>query len=252
MAAVSAVVGNGIVRSGNGQPNATLSQVPSPARTTATAATLNSTGAGYLYDQPQTIERVGAKSTPASTAADALPASTPADTVPASTPADTFRPADGRPILLYNENCQTCRVLSSWVKRSDLAGEDLIDERPIPADPSGLAQLNPNLDIWAVYEKIHLLMPDGEIKVGGAAIAEVLRRLPSTRWFAPLFSVGVGSFRPFQSLLDVGYNFLDAIRPALGCESCGGGPVAWWAKPIKWAADAVKAMRGKGSDADPA
>lgn len=194
---------------------------PSSRGSTTTPATIgHSTPADDRFDQPQTVDRVA---TAASTTAVA--------------------PSDGRPILLYNANCQVCRVLSGWVKRQDASGRDLIDERPIGGDPSALTALSPGLDIWKVYEKIHLIMPDGEVKIGGKAIAEVLKSLPATSWFAGIFDLGIGEFKPFLVLLDGAYNVLDAIRPALGCESCGGGPVAWWALPIKWTADAFKAVR---------
>jgi hypothetical protein len=64
-------------------------------------------------------------------------------------------------------------------------------------------------------------MPDGSMKVGGAAVAEVLRDLPNCRWFAWPFSVKVLGVRPFQAILNVGYVVLSDLRPLLGCESCG-------------------------------
>lgn len=180
-----------------------------------------STPADGHFDQPQTVERVSTATSATTSAA---------------------TPSDGRPILLYNANCQVCRMLSEWVKQQDASGGDLIDERPIGGNPSALTALSPDLDIWKVYEKIHLVMPDGEVKIGGNAVAEVLKRLPSTKWLGAIVDLGIGEFKPFLFLLDGAYNVLDAIRPALGCESCGGGPVAWWALPIKWTADAVKAV----------
>jgi hypothetical protein len=101
------------------------------------------------------------------------------------------------------------------------AAEPRLIEQPIGDDPVALRALNPQLDIWDAYATIHLLMPDGSMKRGGEAVAEVLRRLPNTRWFAGLFDVGVFGFRPFQLVLDGGYLALADIRPLLGCESCG-------------------------------
>jgi hypothetical protein len=77
-------------------------------------------------------------------------------------------------------------------------------------------------------------MPDGSMKVGGEACAEVLRRLPRTSWFAQSFNVEIFGFRPFQRALDAGYLVLSDIRPVFGCESCG-TPSAWL-KPMAWAA----------------
>ncbi len=164
-----------------------------------------------------------------------------ADVFVPPTPAPTTA-ARTRPILLYNDQCETCQVLSAWVKKRDLSGGDLIDERPIGHDPAVLAALDPRLDMWDVYEKIHVLMPNGDIKKGGAAIGEVLRRLPGTKWMGPLLDIEIGGTRPFEKVVDAGYTTLDALRPALGCSSCGGGPVKWWAKPVKWIADGIKAI----------
>ena len=79
--------------------------------------------------------------------------------------------------------------------------------------------LNPDLDIWEAYATIHVLMPDGSMKRGGEAVAEVFRALPATKWFTPLFSLSVFGARPFQIVLDGGYTLLADVRPLLGCES---------------------------------
>jgi predicted DCC family thiol-disulfide oxidoreductase YuxK len=157
-----------------------------------------------------------------------------------------------RPVLLFNSQCEVCQVLSSWVKAADLKGDDLIDERPLPNDPTALKQIHPDLDIWKAYEEIHVVMPDGRLLKGGEAIAEVLKRLPYTSWMSGLFNLEVFGKKPGVAALHVAYKFLDAIRPALGCSSCGGGPVVWWAKPIKWGADLVKWVMGKGDEKVPA
>ncbi len=80
-------------------------------------------------------------------------------------------------------------------------------------------------------------MPDGSMKLGGEAVAEVLRDLPNTRWFAWLFAVGVFGVRPFQIILNAGYVLLADVRPLLGCESCGTSNVLirTLASRIKWA-----------------
>jgi predicted DCC family thiol-disulfide oxidoreductase YuxK len=127
------------------------------------------------------------------------------------------------PTLLFNDECAVCRRLAGWVRRSaekSASGAKVL-VRPIGDDPDALAQLAAKLDIWEAYATIHLVMPDGSMKLGGEAVAEVLRRLPNCRWFAWSFDVGILGVRPFQWLLDAGYAFLAAVRPLLGCESCG-------------------------------
>jgi predicted DCC family thiol-disulfide oxidoreductase YuxK len=157
------------------------------------------------------------------------------------------------PILLFNDECGVCRRIAKWVKTSasTTSGEPSVIERPIGDDPEALLALNGDLDIWDAYETIHLLMPDGSMKVGGEACAEVLRRLPNTMWIARCLNVDVFGFRPFQRLLDLGYAVLSDIRPVFGCESCGtpGG----WLRPVAWTAKRARVLLGgpQGSSKSP-
>jgi predicted DCC family thiol-disulfide oxidoreductase YuxK len=144
-----------------------------------------------------------------------------------------------RPILLFDDECGVCRHIAKWVLKSAQkgSGEPSIVERPIGNDPAALHLLNPDLDIWDAYETIHVVMPDGSMKLGGDAVGVVLQNLPNTKWFAWIFAIEVFGYRPFQTVLDVGYMILADVRPVLGCESCGTPSV--WVRPIerviKWA-----------------
>jgi predicted DCC family thiol-disulfide oxidoreductase YuxK len=157
----------------------------------------------------------------------------------------------GRPILLYNDECSVCRRIAGWVKRSarDETGEASIIERPIGDDPEALRLLNPDLDIWNAYATIHLLMPNGSRKQGGEAVAEVLRSLKKTRWFAWIFSVSAFGVRPFQGLLNLAYATLSFVRPLFGCESCGTSSP--WMKPVHWLERSAKALVGRGAPQTP-
>jgi predicted DCC family thiol-disulfide oxidoreductase YuxK len=149
------------------------------------------------------------------------------------------------PILLYNDECGVCRRIARWVERSARgeAGEARsVLERPIGDDPEALRALSPVLDIWDAYATIHLLMPDGSMKLGGEAVAEVLRRLPATRWFARTFELSVFGFRPFQAVLNLSYALLADVRPLFGCESCGTPSV--WLRPFFWLIKRVEAVFG--------
>jgi predicted DCC family thiol-disulfide oxidoreductase YuxK len=152
-----------------------------------------------------------------------------------------------RPILLYNDECGVCRRIARWVKKSahgGATGVDVIAAQPIGDDPEALRSLNPDLDIWDAYATIHPLMPDGSMKLGGEAVAEVFRELPVTKWFAWTFAVTVFGFRPFQSILDMAYALLADVRPLFGCESCG-TPNSW-VKAIRWTAKWLQARFGRG------
>jgi hypothetical protein len=98
-------------------------------------------------------------------------------------------------------------------------------------------------------QDVHVLMPDGSMKLGGEAIAEVLRSLQSTRWFAWSFAVSIFGFRPFQLILNVAYTILADVRPLFGCESCG--TPSPWVRSIRWLIQWPKALFGKSRQASP-
>jgi predicted DCC family thiol-disulfide oxidoreductase YuxK len=150
-----------------------------------------------------------------------------------------------KPILLFNDECGVCRRIARWVHKSakDNSGEPSIVLQPIGDDPETLQLLNPDLDIWDAYETIHLLMLDGSMKLGGEVVAEVLRRLPNTRWFAWTFAIRIFGFHPFQTILNVAYTILADLRPLFGCESCGTSSI--WLRPIGWMTKRVKALFGE-------
>ena len=156
-----------------------------------------------------------------------------------------------KPILLFNDECAVCRHIGHWVQKSahSKSGEATITVRPIGDDPEALRSLHPDLDIWDAYATIHLLMPDGSMKLRGEAVAEVLRNLPNTKWFASSFAVSMFGFQPFQLILNMAYAILADVRPLFGCESCG--TQSSWVRPIvamvKWA----KAIFGESRHPSP-
>jgi predicted DCC family thiol-disulfide oxidoreductase YuxK len=148
------------------------------------------------------------------------------------------------PILLFDDECSVCRRMARWVEKSahDKSGGTSIIVRPIGEDPEALRLLNPELNIWDAYATSHLLMPDGSIKLGGEAVAEVLRNSPSTNWFAWSFAFSVFGFRPFQTILNISYAILSDVRPVFGCKSCGAPGI--WLRPIEWVIKGTKTIFG--------
>jgi predicted DCC family thiol-disulfide oxidoreductase YuxK len=149
------------------------------------------------------------------------------------------------PILLFDDECGVCRHIAHWVRTSaqNKSGNATIIVQPIGDDPELLRSLNPELDIWNAYATIHVLMPDGSMRLGGEAVAEVLRSLPKTRWFTWAFAISLFGFRPFQKMLDLSYTVLADVRPLFGCESCG---TPSWVKPIRSLIKKTKALFGAG------
>lgn len=155
------------------------------------------------------------------------------------------------PILLFNDECGVCRNIADWVKKQVQAGsgEFSIVVRPVGQDPEELRSLNPDLNIWDAYATIHLVMPDGSMRLGGEAVAEVLRNLPSTRWFSWTFAITIFGTRPFQAMLNVAYAILADVRPVFGCESCG--TPSRWVRPIRWVVKWVASSFGKSHHLHP-
>jgi len=150
------------------------------------------------------------------------------------------------PILLYDGGCATCSRIAHWVHKaaSRESGAPGIIERPVGNDPAELRRLNPDLDIWDAYAVSHVIMPDGSMKLGGEAVAEVFRSLPGTKWMASLCDVRVAGIRPLQMALNLAYRILDDVRPILGCESCGMSKP--WVRPIERLMKWAKAAGGAG------
>jgi len=103
------------------------------------------------------------------------------------------KPTPPLPILLFNDECAVCRHIGHWVQRSAqrASGDPAIIVQPIGDNPATLRSLNPDLDIWDAYATIHILMPDGSMRLGGEAVAQVLRILPTTKWFAWCFDTSI-------------------------------------------------------------
>ena len=97
-------------------------------------------------------------------------------------PLSTTTEAQAKPILLYNDECAICRRIGTWVQKSSRskAGEKSIIAQPIGDDPKALRVLNPKLDIWDAYATIHVLMPDGSMKLGGEAVPFVVFKNPQS------------------------------------------------------------------------
>jgi len=121
-----------------------------------------------------------------------------------------------KPILLFNDECRC--LPSHWAlgarSAQSKSGETSSSCKPLVTTREA-SVLNPDLDIWDAYETIHVLMPDGSMKLGGEAVAEVLRRLPNTKWFAWSFATSIsdsGRFRSYSTWPTRSFQMCDAVR----------------------------------------
>ena len=121
---------------------------------------------------------------------------------------------------------------------------------PVGDDSQALKLLNPGLNIWDAYATNYLIMPDGSMKTGGEAVAEVLRILPNTKWFAWCFALSIFCFRPFPMLLNWAYAIFDDIRPIFGCESCGTPSI--WVRPFASLTKWMSSIFGQQHNSNPA
>jgi len=151
------------------------------------------------------------------------------------------------PILLFDDECGVCRHIAGWVLSlaQTPSRKTTILIKPIGNDPEELRALNPSLDIWDAYATIHVLMPDGSMRLGGEAVAEVFRNLPATQWFTGILTISIFGLRPFQAILNLAYIILADVRPLFGCESCG--TPRFWVRPIKRLIQWTKNIRGGAS-----
>lgn len=143
---------------------------------------------------------------------------------------ETDNPA--KPILLYDGSCAVCQTIANWVQKSaatQSSGPRLLVQA-IGDDPAALQRTAPGLDIWEAYKTNYLIVPNGPMKHGGEAVAEVFRILPITSWAAGIFEIHILGGRPFQAALNTAYAILTDVRPLLGCGSCGAPKP--WVRPI--------------------
>jgi predicted DCC family thiol-disulfide oxidoreductase YuxK len=215
--------------------------------TPATAASAAPRGKPVIWNPPPTV--TGA---PVATSGTVVNNSTPDSgrdkdgvQIVISTPTE---PQDHRPIFFYNQQCGFCRRFAAWVIKNDdpkHEGFQLLDERPIGVDPLALAKIAPTAEMSKLYDTLHVMMPDKTFLTGGAAVTEVMRRVPDLQWAAWIVdNLRLGSFKPFQLGVDLAYHIADKIRPAFGCDTCG-TPVPWWGKPIVWTIQAWGWLNGE-------
>lgn len=121
-----------------------------------------------------------------------------------------------RPVLLYDGECAFCRMWVRRIRRWDR--HDTIE--CVPARDRFERGDLPDLSDHAVNARMHLILQDGRIFTGGAALPELLRLLPGGRVPRLLFLIpGI----PWVATK--AYDLVARHRHRFGCEggSCGQG-----------------------------
>jgi predicted DCC family thiol-disulfide oxidoreductase YuxK len=120
---------------------------------------------------------------------------------------------DERSIVLYDQDCGFCRWSADRLRILDRRGELRFAPIQGPEGRRLLASLDPERQL----ESWHLVTPDGVVRSSGAAVPEVLRRLPGGGPLANLSASAPG-------LTERAYTFVAARRERwarmLGRDAC--------------------------------
>ena len=90
-----------------------------------------------------------------------------------------------RPVIVYDGACPFCRKQVARIRRRDRNGVFEF----VPKQTPGLTVRFPRLAEGDFNTGMRLIDPDGTIHVGADAVYEIARRLPLSRWVAPLYRV---------------------------------------------------------------
>jgi predicted DCC family thiol-disulfide oxidoreductase YuxK len=98
-----------------------------------------------------------------------------------------------RAVLIYDGSCGLCRGGVSWISRRAVRGHFEF----LPCQAAERRARYPWMSDRACLEAMQLILPDGRILAGDAAIPEILRRLRGWRWLAGVFRLpGVEALAP--------------------------------------------------------
>lgn len=93
-------------------------------------------------------------------------------------------PADrARAVLIYDGTCGLCRGGVSWLSRRAVSGHFEF----LPCQAAERRARYPWMGEGTCLQAMQLILPDGRVLSGDAAIPEILRRLRGWRWLAQAF-----------------------------------------------------------------
>jgi predicted DCC family thiol-disulfide oxidoreductase YuxK len=108
-----------------------------------------------------------------------------------------------RPVVIYDGACGLCQGGIQWISRRAVRDELEF----LPCQSVERRARFPALEEARCMEAIHLVLPDGRVLAGHAAIPEILRhlnrwrrlaalfRLPGMRWLAPVVYAWIARHR---------------------------------------------------------
>ena len=106
---------------------------------------------------------------------------------------DTGEPGEKLAVIIYDGTCGLCEGSIGWVSRRARRGEFEF----LPCQAAERRARYPAMAEATCLEAIQLVLPDGRVLGGAAALPEILRRLRGWRWAARLFRLpGAGLIAP--------------------------------------------------------
>ncbi len=98
-----------------------------------------------------------------------------------------------RAVVIYDGACRLCQDGVAWISRRAMRGEFEF----LPCQAAERRARFPWMEERACMEAMQLVLPDGRVLRGAAAMPEILRRLKGWHWLAALFRLpGMGLLAP--------------------------------------------------------
>jgi predicted DCC family thiol-disulfide oxidoreductase YuxK len=114
----------------------------------------------------------------------------------------------GVAVVIYDGTCGLCQGSVGWVSRRARPGAFEF----LPCQAAERAARFPAIPEVTCLEAIQLVLPDGRVLGGAAALPEILRRLRGWRWAAALFRLpGAGLVAP------IAYRWVARNRYRVSC-----------------------------------
>jgi len=115
-------------------------------------------------------------------------------------------------LVLYDGQCEICQACVAWLKTLDHENKTLA----LAIGPEVLSMVDSRLKLDECLRQLHVVTPEGEIRVGWGAVASLARLFPST-WIIGF----LGQWFPFRNLGRLLYGFVATNRYSL--SKCRGG-----------------------------
>jgi len=114
--------------------------------------------------------------------------------------------------VLYDGQCEICQACVSWLKALDHKNQTVC----LPISAEVLSVVDSRLGMDDCLRQLHVVTPEGDIRVGWDAVTCLARLFPATR-----ISGVLGQLFPFRSAGRLAYRFVAANRYLL--SKCRGG-----------------------------